>query len=341
MSKFRVGLVGTGGIARAHGGACQLLDEVELAAVCDVSAEALQRFGDEFGVAQRYTDLAAMLNEAALDIAVICNWGVHHANTGIQLAQSRRVRAILCEKPFTSNAAEAQALVAAAQANGVLLAEAFKFRHHPMHLQAKSMIEAGAIGELMSIRSTFCTGGNGAGPATRQPTQNWRFNKAQGGGSIYDLACYCIHHARFMFDEEPVRVFATRQPGIEVDDGASVLMEFSRGRSAQITVSFGIWDSQYAEMAGSKGMLRIDKAWNNENMPVSLLHWSLPEHRTEPRVIDYPPINQFALQLQHVCACLRDGTPHRIPPANSIAQMRTIDAIFASMASGHSVALGE
>ncbi len=335
---LRVGLIGAGGIARAHAGACAALDNVELAAICDVSPEALARFGEEFGVAGRYRDLDAMLAEAGLDIAIISNWGVHHAATGIRLAQSRRVKAILCEKPFTSTAAEAVAMVAAARANGVLLAEAFKFRHHPMHLQAQALIGAGAIGQLMSLRSTFCTGGSGSGPETRRPENNWRFNKAQGGGSIYDLACYCIHHARFMFGAEPLRVFAARQPGIEVDDGADVLLEFSGGRSAHISVSFGTWDSQYAEIGGTRGQLRIDKAWNNENMPVSLAHWS-PEHRNEPQVTAYPATNQFALQLQHLCDCLTTGAPHRIPPEDSIAQMRVIDAIFESMATGRSVTI--
>lgn len=336
---YRVGLIGAGGIARAHAGACAQMKSVELAAICDVSPEALTRFGDEFGVASRYLDVDAMLAEAQLDIAVISNWGVHHAATGIRLAQSRRVKAILCEKPFTSTAAEAVVLADAARANGVLLAEAFKFRHHPMHLQAQALIDAGAIGQVMSVRSTFCTGGNGAGPEMRKPEQNWRFNKAQGGGSIYDLACYCIHHARFVFGAEPLRVYATRQPGIEVDDGAAVLLEFSGGRSAHISVSFGTWDSQYAEIGGTRGQLRIDKAWNNENMAVALAHWT-PDHRNEPEIFSYPATNQFVLQLQHLCDCLTTGAPHRIPPENSIAQMRVIDAIFESMTTGRSVSIG-
>ena len=81
---YRVGLVGTGGIARAHGKACQQIAEAELVAICDVSAEQLARYGEEFGVAARYTELDAMLREAELDIAIICTWGAFHAETGIQ-----------------------------------------------------------------------------------------------------------------------------------------------------------------------------------------------------------------------------------------------------------------
>src|SRR5688572_16298589 len=94
--RYRVGIVGAGGIARLHAGACGVLDEVELVAICDVSPAALERFGAEFGVADRYLELDAMLAGTSLDIAIICNWGAQHASTGIQLAQSGTVKAILC-----------------------------------------------------------------------------------------------------------------------------------------------------------------------------------------------------------------------------------------------------
>lgn len=339
---YRVGLVGAGGIARAHAGACRQLDCAELVAICDVSADALQRFGDEFNVTQRYLALDQMLAEADLDIAIISNWGVYHAQTGIQIAQSERVKAILCEKPFTSTAAEAVELVAAARQHGILLAEAFKFRHHPMHLKAKELVSAGAIGEVMTLRSTFCTGGGGGGPETRRPESNWRFNKAQGGGSIYDLACYAIHHARFIFDAEPVRLFAAKQPGIEVDDAAYLLLVFPGERTAQISVGFNSWNSQYAEIAGTKGMLRLDKVWNNENQPTVLEQWQRTEGAggQNPTLHTFVPVNQFALQLQHLCDCLTTGVAHRVPPENSIAQMRVIDAVFASMATGQVIELG-
>ena len=140
---YRVGLVGTGGIANAHGNACQQAPSAELAAICDVSENALANFGERFDVApeNQYLSLDEMLETENLDIAIICTWGAFHAEVGIQLSESRQVKAILCEKPFTSTAAEAEAFVGAAQENSVIVAEAFKFRHHPMHLKAKELID--------------------------------------------------------------------------------------------------------------------------------------------------------------------------------------------------------
>jgi predicted dehydrogenase len=105
---YRVGLIGTGGIARAHGKACQQVDRAELVAVCDISKDAMANFGERFGVEAQYLDLDEMLAKENLDIVVICNWGAYHAKTGIQAARSGQVKAVLCEKPFTINAAEAE-----------------------------------------------------------------------------------------------------------------------------------------------------------------------------------------------------------------------------------------
>ena len=331
---YRVGIVGTGGIARAHGNACQQIEEAELVAIYDVSQEQLAKYGEEFGVAARYTDLDEMLAKEELDIVSICTWGCFHAEVGIQVCNSAKVKAVLCEKPFTQTAAEAEAFVAAGKANGILVAEAFKFRHHPMHLKAQEMIKAGAIGELLNVRSTFCTN-SGRPLSMRTPESNWRFNKAQGGGSIYDLACYNIHHARFVFGAEPKRVFAAQELGIETDDAASIMLAFSGGRTAQISVGFNSFNSQYAEISGPDGILRLDSVWNNENRAVAI------EHRTKDgvEVIEFEPCFQFALQLQHMCACLRDGTEYRISGAHSIGQMRVLDAVKLSMEGGVAVEL--
>ncbi|MDE2807348.1 MAG: Gfo/Idh/MocA family oxidoreductase, partial [Gemmatimonadota bacterium] len=238
------------------------------------------------------------------------------------------------EKPFTQNAAEAAAFAEAGKKNRVLVAEAFKFRHHPMHLRAKAMLDAGEIGDLVGVRSTFCTSSGGA-LQERTPESNWRFNKAKGGGSIYDLACYNVHHARFIFGEEPEGVFAAQQLGLETDDAASIVLVFSEGRTAQISVGFNTFSSQYAEISGHRGMLRLDQVWNNENRAVTIEHCT----PSGVEVVEIPPCFQFALQLQHLCECLAEGREHRITLEHSVAQMRVLDAVKESMETGRAVEL--
>ena len=336
---YRVAIVGTGSIATRHGRACNEVPLAELWAICDISEDSLSLFGDEFGVTRRHTSLKEMLEAEEIDIAIVSTWGPSHAETTIQLAGSGKVKAILCEKPFALTATEAERMAAAAHRNDILLAEAFKFRHHPMHLHAKELVDSGAIGDVRSIRSTLVTPPRvlrlKVNDGALLPDRNWRWNRQKGGGSIYDVGCYCIHHARFILDAEPVRVFAVAERGVEVDDATYIVLEFAGDHAAQISVGYTSWDSQYTEICGTGGMIRMDKAWSNEDKPVTL------ELRTSRGTenIDFEPTFQFADQLRHLCDCLRLGVPHRISLDNSIRQAKVIDAVFESLNTGRAIEL--
>ena len=332
-SAYRVALVGAGGISRAHSRACALTDRAHLAAVCDLSQASLDRYREQFPeVPAAYLDLDRMLAREEIDIAIICTWGPSHAEVGERLARSGRVRAILCEKPFTQTAIEAERLVTAASDGGTTIVEAFKFRHHPLHLKARKLIDAGQIGAPHTVRSTFCTG---RGQVARTPASNWRYDRRRGGGALFDLACYNIHHARWTFGAEPVSVFASARGGVEVDDAVHVQLVFPRGRTAHIAAAFDTWGSQSVEVMGIAGSLRTDRAWNNEDLPVWLE--CATSGRTER--FHFEPVCQFQLQLEHLCDVL-DGTAEpRIAARDSIAQMQVIDAVRESIATGSAVTL--
>jgi xylose dehydrogenase (NAD/NADP) len=327
----RVGIVGAAGIGRAHARACRELGgDVELAAVCDLNAEAAARFAEEFGVPRRYAELDAMLAAEELDVAIVATWGNTHAPLTVRLAGSGRVRAILCEKPFSVDAVEAERMQRAASEGGVLLAEAFKFRHHPMHLRARELIDEGRLGEVVHVRSMFAT----SNPAARRvPSQNWRFDPARGGGAINDLGCYCIHHARWVMGGEPRRVHATGGWGEAsgVDEHVAATMELGRGRTAQWWVSFDAPRHEEVEIVGTRARLRMAWAWNSEDRPTAI---ELFDADGAHERIDVAPTYQFALQLAHLRDCLRTGQAHRIPTDDSVAQMRVMDAVRRSLHSG-------
>lgn len=326
----RVAIVGAGSIARRHGRACQEVGEAELVAVCDVRPEAVERLGEELGVSRRIVGLEALLAGEPFDLAIVATWGDSHAAVAQALAASGKVRAILCEKPISLNASEVEAMTRAARANGVLLAEAFKFRYHPAHLKAKELIDAGAIGGVSHVRSTFATS---PPPRLRDPELNWRFNRSRGGGAIYDLGCYCVHHARWVMGGDPTSVHAVGRFGQAsgVDERVTATMAFPGDRTAQWWISFDDVPCQEVEIFGSEGRLRIERAWNNEDQPTAV---ELTDASGERQSFDYAPVFQFALQLRHMCACIATGQPHRIPIDDSVGQMRTVDGLYASLRSG-------
>ena len=344
-ARFRVGIIGAGENARDHGRACRNVDEAELVAICDISADALQRFGEEFDVSRRYTDLAEMLDREELDIVVISTWGVYHAELCVAVAGAGKVRAVLVEKPISITAAECEQMISVAGRNGVLLAEAFKWRHDPQHLRVKEIIGTGRIGRPMSIQGTFSS------PLIRfaAPT-NWRYDRSRGGGSVFDTAGYLIHLARYLFDDEPRRVYASGSPPIEgadVEMSAAMLLQFPGDRTAQLTSSYEYGYCQATQVLGTLGWIRLELPFDQrsvreqefvekEDLPATVQVF-YDNFNTE--VYHFTSVNQFDLQLSHLCNCLATDKPHRIPPEFSLGNMRTIDAVHESIRSGKPVDL--
>jgi len=265
----------------------------------------------------------------------VCTWGSHHAEHCIRSARTGRVRAILCEKPISSTASECAEMAEAAKEYGVLLADDFKFRHHPCHVKAKAIIDQGQIGELMLIRSSFTAS---VDPKNLVPEYNWRFDPERGGGAVYDLGCYCIHHARYLAGTEPSSVYAEGQYGQNsgVTETVGIQLYFPGQISAQFFVSFRSFGSQQFEVFGTQGKIRMNYAWNNENMPVRL---HVGENSGQSKTIKFASLDQFSYQLQHLCDCLKTGQSHRIPLTNSINNMRVIDGVHASLKTGKSIDL--
>ncbi len=329
---YRVGIVGLGGISRIHARSAFDSQKAELCAACDVSQEAVDRFVVEFELKRGYLDLEEMLRSEDLDIAIVCTWGPLHAEVSNRIARSGSVQAILCEKPISQSAQDSQAMFATALDNGVLLAEALKSLHHPLNLKAKELLDGGAIGRLTAIRGTFTS----ARPVERcTPTASWRYNRNKGGGIVYDLGCYVLNHARSLAGVDPERVYATASYGDEVEFDVAAVLNFPNGAVAQLTFSWLQHPSQYLEIAGTEGEIRVDPAFNNENQKTRLL----VQTRDATESFEFQPVDPFVLQLDHLCDCLDSGIPHRITPDHSVGTMKTIDAIHESIRKGQAVDL--
>ena len=327
---YRVGIVGIGGIGRTHARACQQVEQVELAAICDISLEALAQYGDEFGVPGRYVELEDMLAQETLDIVIIGTWGVSHARLSNTAARSGKVRAILVEKPISTNAAECEEMIAVARENNVLIAEGLKILHHPQYGRVREIIESGRIGELRMVRSTISSA-----ILHWAPTDNWRLDAKRGGGSVYDLACYPMAFTRGIVGAEPERVYAVGAfgEGLDVDLSATILLQFPGDVTAQLFSSYDSGTCQSTEILGSRGWIHIDLHYDERSGRG--IQVFCDNHDTELHKLG--PADQFVLQLGHLCECLDTGRAHRVSPEFSLGNMQTIDAVFESMRSGQPV----
>ena len=163
---------------------------------------------------------------------------------------------VLCEKPIALNAAEARTLLAARNANGVKIGEAFMVKTHPQWLRTRELIREGRIGQLKAI--------NGAFSYFNVDPKNVRHIPEWGGGGLLDIGSYPVTMSRFMFEAEPLRVSAVleRDPAFGTDRLASAIMEFSGGQ-AVFTCGTQIVPYQRMQFLGTKARIEIQIPFNS------------------------------------------------------------------------------
>jgi predicted dehydrogenase len=236
---------------------------------------------------------------------------------------------VLCEKPIALDAEEARRLLAARERSGKLVAEAYMVRFHPQWLRAREIARSGAIGDIRAIQTLF-------GYHLEDPA-NIR-NKPPGGGGLYDIGCYAIVTARYMFGAEPSRAVAALDidPRFGTDRLASALIEFPGGRHLTFSASTQLAGHQRVTIAGAGGRIEIPIPFNAPvDRPASItIDTGADLFGGGARREEFPICDQYTLQGD---AFSRAVLGEQLLPyglEDAIANMRVIDACFRSARSG-------
>ena len=241
---------------------------------------------------------------------------------------------VLCEKPVALDAPEAERLIAARNASGKLLAEAFMVRFHPQWIRAREIVRSGGIGEVTAIQTLFAyrllDGGNIR-------------NKPPGGGGLYDIGCYAIVTARYIFGAEPIRVVAALDidPEFGTDRLASALIEFPGGRHLTFSAGTQLAGAQRVTIAGAAGRMEVQIPFNAPiDRPTRIVIDSGVDlvgggAKTE----EFPICDQYTLQGDAFSRAIQQGAKLEFPIEDAIANMRVIDACFRSAREGQWVSV--
>ena len=164
-------------------------------ALASRDAAVAKEWAAEFEVPRAHASYRALLDDPEVDAVYIplpnelhLPWVTAAADAG---------KHVLCEKPLALDAREAEVMVEHCRRRGVLLMEAFMWRHQPRTLELRRMIREGVLGELRLIRSSF---------SFPIAPGDWRLDPARGGGALWDVGCYGVSTARFFAGAEPVNV---------------------------------------------------------------------------------------------------------------------------------------
>ena len=221
-----------GVISTAKIGTEKVIPAMQRGELCDIVAIAsrdqarARETADGLGIPKAYGSYEELLADP--EIEAIYNPLPNHMHVPWSIKAAEAGKHVLCEKPVSLTADEARTLVEARDRTGVLITEAFMVRSHPQWLRVRELIRGGRIGELRAVQGFFSY--------FKLDPDNIR-NKADiGGGGIYDIGCYPVVGARFVFEAEPRRVVALidRDPGMKIDRLTSAILDFGEGKWWQV-----------------------------------------------------------------------------------------------------------
>jgi predicted dehydrogenase len=328
LRKVKWGVIGVAKIAVE-----KVIPAMQRGEVSEITAIASRDLGkakaaaDKLGIPRAYGSYEDLL--ADKEIEAIYNPLPNEGHVPWSLRALAAGKHVLCEKPIALNAEEARPLIDARNRSGKLVAEAFMVRFHPQWRRARELARDGSIGEARAIQTFF---------SYRLLDPDNVRNRPPGGGGLYDIGCYAILTARFIFGAEPTRVVATIDwdPKFKTDRLASALLEFPGGRHLTFTVGTQSSAHQRVTIVGDKGRIEVMIPFN-----------APPDRPTEIAIDDgadlfgggrrietFPVCDQYTLQGDAFSRAIVEGSPLEFPIEDAIANMRVIDALFRSAKSG-------
>jgi predicted dehydrogenase len=251
---IRVGVVGTGGIARSHVLGYQAAD-VEVVALCDVNPDTLSARQHDWSVATGYTDYRDLINDPAVSAISICTPNSSHHPITIEAAKAGKH--VLCEKPVSMDLAQAAEMIAACHEAGVVFQVGHHMRSWGAATKAKELIDRGDIGEVTYIRLRQAHDWGGA-----SEVRGVFGSKAlSGGGTLLDNGCHLFDLARHLAGDvaEVYSRMATRKFNVEVEDTAISSLGFVSGAIGQVEVAWtGTGWQEAFWVFGTEGSLECD-----------------------------------------------------------------------------------
>jgi predicted dehydrogenase len=317
MATLRIGTLGAARITPAAlVKPARNVSEAEVVGVAARDRGRADAFASKHGIRKVFDSYDALIADP--DIDAIYNPlpnGLHAEWTITALEGGKHV---LCEKPFTANAKEAEDVAAVADRTGRVVMEAFHWRYHPLAQRMVDIVESGELGTTQQIETALCF------PLPKFSDIRYQYDLA--GGALMDVGTYTVHMARVLGREEPAVVSAEpklRTP--DVDRAMRAELSFPSGHTARITCSmWSRWAVQtYARVIGDRGSLHVI----NPTSP-QLWHRMRVKANGSTRTEKFTRKPTYEFQLEAFCAAVLRGEPTLTPPSDSIAQMRVLDAIY-------------
>ncbi len=317
----RFGIVGAGAISHGYAQAFQACDECEVVGVADTRKGAAASLSEVLGC-RPYRTHAEMLDNAEMDAVLICTPPDSHPDICVDFID-RGVH-VLCEKPFAINSAEAERVLKAGKAKGVLITMASKFRYVDDVIRAKQIVDSGILGDIVLFENAF----------TARVDMSKRWNsipEISGGGVLIDNGTHSVDIARYFLGPlAQVHVMeGKRSQDLKVEDTVQIFVRSEAGVIGNIDLSWSINKelNRYISIYGSQGSVVV--GWRESKYRQS----------SSPDWIEfgsgYDKVDAFVRQISNFGRAIRGQETLLINGDDALASVRVIEAAYESLNQDH------
>jgi predicted dehydrogenase len=317
------GIMSTARINRLFLDGARQSSEVAVLGVASRSQAGAEEYAREHDIERAYGSYEALLADPEIEAVYISLPNSLHVEWSVRALDAGKH--VLCEKPLSRVAADANRAFDAADQHDRLLMEAFMFRHNPQTARLKQMVSDRAVGRLRMIRASFSF-------ATSDPA-NVRLSPALDGGGLMDVGCYCVSGARLLAGE-PERVAAEQALGGDgVDVAFAGTMRFADDVIAHFDCGLALAARDELEVVGDAGALFLDDPWHCRRPVIELRR----DDRSER--IELEPVDSYMLEAENFSAAIRGEGQPLLGRDDALGQARAIEALYRSAQTGEMVAL--
>jgi D-xylose 1-dehydrogenase (NADP+, D-xylono-1,5-lactone-forming) len=280
-----------------------------------------KRFAETYGLPVAYGSYEDMLADPQIQCVYIgLPNGLHEQWVRAALEAGKHV---LCEKPLTPSEDTARALYDLAVRRGLVLAEAFMYRHHPKTRKLRELVASGAIGQVRTIRCSFNF-------MVDHPETDIRYSAELAGGSLLDVGSYCVSLASYLEDDQPALVSGTAcYAPSGVPEQFYGTMTFRSGAVALFDCAMNTQLSIQASVLGSAGEAVVEVPWY-AHLPPPTIDVRYADGRGEQ--IDASGENAYFLETEDFAAVVCGVKSPEVPPAETLRNLRTLDRLRESAA---------
>ncbi len=318
MERIRWGILGTGRIAHKFALGLSFLDNADLIAVGSRAQQTADQFAEEWQIPHRHSSYEELAADPDVDVIYVATPHPFHKDNSILCLDAGK--AVLCEKPLTINAHQAQEVIGCARRNGAFLMEAMWTRFLPAVCRLRELLAAGSIGEVRMVRADFCF-------RTDWNPKGRLLNPELGGGALLDVGVYAVSFTSMVFGGPPAEVTSMAHIGrTGVDELDAIVLGYGGGRLAALTCGIRASMPHEACVVGTDGWIRVHSPfWKTKALTLGV------GDQEEERIEAPYEGNGYECEAAEVMRCLRDRKPESaiMPLDESLSVMQTLDRIRA------------